>query len=190
MEGHMRRLQTARRTKNQRGQTLPLLALLLVVLILFIGLAIDFGFAYVTKANLSKAVDAAALAGIRSVATQGDTQAKAVAANAFILNYGSPGRDTSASAPIPKLNFVPDDIADDTCPVEAKCLNVDATATINTFFLRILPQWATLNVSAHAQAKRSPVVMSLVLDRSGSMQDNGGWSALPPRGQRLHRLLR
>jgi Mg-chelatase subunit ChlD len=161
-----------RRVKiNERGQTLPLLALLIVVLILFIGLAIDFGFAYVTRANLSKAVDAAALAGIRNVSAQGETPAKAIATNSFNMNYGSPGRDTSA--PTVSLSFVND-------PSGAKFFNVDAVATINTFFIRILPQFTTLNVSAHAQAKRSPLVMSLVLDRSGSMNLNGGSTALPP----------
>ncbi len=173
----MKRLSMARSAKNERGQTLPLFALLLVVLILFVGLAIDFGFAYVTRANLSKAVDAAALAGARSIAPQGDTAAKAIATNAFNMNYGAPGRDSGA--PTLTLNVVPDDIADPTCPPESKCLNVDATATINTFFIKILPQWTTLKVSAHAQGKRGPVIMSLVLDRSGSMNLNGGAGALP-----------
>ena len=174
--------------KYERGQTLPLFAVLLVVLILFVGLAIDFGFAYVTRASLSKAVDAAALAGIRSVLTQGDTPAKSLATNAFNMNYGSIGTNYGSSgrdSAGPKLNIVvvPDDGPDPAgytpCPAEAKCLDIDATATINTFFIRVLPQWATLQVSAHAQAKRSPLVMSVVLDRSGSMTLNGGAGALP-----------
>jgi len=157
---------------NERGQVLPLFALLLVVLILFIGLAIDFGFAYVTRANLSKAVDAAALAGIRSVSAQGETNAKEIALNAFNMNYGSSGRDTNGT-PVPELNFANDETG-------AKFLDVKATATINTFFIRILPQWTTLKVGAHAQAKRSPLVISMVLDKSGSLTINGGDSRLPP----------
>lgn len=155
---------------SERGQTLPLLALLIVVLILFIGLAIDFGFAYVTRANLSKAVDAAALAGIRSVSTQGEAAAATIARNAFNMNYGSSGRDTTT--PTLTFGFVND-------PSGAKLFNVDATATISTFFIKILPQWTTLNVSSHAQATRAPLVMSLVLDKSGSMNKNGGAGALP-----------
>jgi hypothetical protein len=56
---------------------------------------------------------------------------------------------------------------------------VDATAVINTFFIRVLPQWKTLSVSSHAQASRSPLVLALVLDRSGSMSTDGGAGALP-----------
>ena len=49
--------------KQERGQILILCAICLIVLLLFVGLAIDFGLAYVTKARLGKAVDAAALTG-------------------------------------------------------------------------------------------------------------------------------
>ena len=40
--------------KGERGQVLILCAICLVVLLLFVGLAIDFGMAYVTKARLEK----------------------------------------------------------------------------------------------------------------------------------------
>jgi Flp pilus assembly protein TadG len=50
--------------EGERGQILILFAVFLTVLVLFMGLGIDLGFAYITKAQLSKAVDAAALAGM------------------------------------------------------------------------------------------------------------------------------
>ena len=59
-------------------------------------------------------------------------------------------------------------------------VNVNATATINTFFLRILSGFKTLKVSSSAQATRPKLIMSLVLDKSGSMNLNGGAQALPP----------
>ena len=52
--------------KSERGQVLILCAVCLVVLLLFVGLAIDFGMAYVSKASLGKAVDAAALTGAKN----------------------------------------------------------------------------------------------------------------------------
>ena len=58
-------------------------------------------------------------------------------------------------------------------------VNVNATATINTFFLRILSGFKTLKISSNAQATRPKLIMSLVLDRSGSMNLNGGAQALP-----------
>ena len=48
--------------KHSRGQILVLVAILIPVLIIFVGFAVDFGLAYVTKTTLSKSVDAAALA--------------------------------------------------------------------------------------------------------------------------------
>jgi len=46
--------------------------------------------------------------------------------------------------------------------------------------MRILPQFQTFSVSDSAQATRGKLVMSLILDRSGSMNGNGGAAALPP----------
>jgi hypothetical protein len=59
-------------------------------------------------------------------------------------------------------------------------VNVSATATINTFFLRLLSGLQTLQISSGAQATRPKLIMSLVLDKSGSMNKNGGAQALPP----------
>ena len=53
--------------KNERGQIFALIAVLIGVLVLFVGLAIDFGQAYVTKTTLNKAVDAATLAAMRNL---------------------------------------------------------------------------------------------------------------------------
>ncbi len=48
---------------RQRGQILPMVALLAVALIGIVGLAMDVGRVMVAKAELRRAVDAAALAG-------------------------------------------------------------------------------------------------------------------------------
>ena len=61
---------------GESGQILPMFAVFLIVMILFVALAIDLGYAYVSKANLSKAVDAAALKGMLSL---GQGQAGAIA---------------------------------------------------------------------------------------------------------------
>jgi Flp pilus assembly protein TadG len=51
--------------QREGGQTLLMFVLFMVVLFAFVGLAVDLGFAYLTRAQLSKGVDAAALAGMR-----------------------------------------------------------------------------------------------------------------------------
>ena len=159
----------ARIRKSEHGQVLPLFAILLPLIILFVGFGIDLGFAYLTKANLSKAVDAACLTGMRNL-SQGQPQAANIARSAFNVNYGLSGRDTRP--PAVNVNFSAD--ANNNTQ-----LNVNATATINTFFIRILPQWKTMKVSSNAQATRAKLIMSLVLDSSGSMNKNGGGNTLP-----------
>jgi Flp pilus assembly protein TadG len=156
---------------NENGQILLALAILLPILLLFVGLAIDFGFAYVTKTSLSRAVDAAALAGMRNV-NQGQAQAKAIAQSAFNVNYGS-GLNRDTNPPVVNISITTD-------ANNNSVVNVGATATINTFFLRLLSGFNTLNISSNAQATRPKLVMSLVLDKSGSMNRNGGAQALPP----------
>jgi Mg-chelatase subunit ChlD len=144
---------------------------MLPVLLLFVGLGIDFGFAFVTKTTLSKAVDAAALAAMKNL-NQGESQAKAIGQSAFNVNYASAlGRD--ANPPVVNV-VITTDASNNTV------VNVNATATIDTFFLRLLSGSKTMDVGSSAQATRPKLIMSLVLDKSGSMNLNGGAQALPP----------
>ncbi len=139
------------------------------VLIGFVGLGVDLGFAYISRARLSKAVDAACLNGMRNY-YQGIAQASLVASNTFALNYGTCGRDSAP--PSVSINFSKD-------ANNNEILNVSATVAINTFFIRVLPaiggnSWNTLTVGDSAQATRTKVILGLVLDHSGSMDPNGG----------------
>ena len=63
--------------KNQRGQLLIVVALSLVMLGLFVGLALDGGVGYLTRARLQITVDAAALAGARELLFGEDRAIKA-----------------------------------------------------------------------------------------------------------------
>ncbi len=156
--------------RGESGQVLALAAALMVVLMLGIGLAVDLGYAYVTKANLSKALDAAALAGARNI-PQGQTAAGNIAKSVFAANYQSSGRDVSQ--PTASVTWT-------TNPTTGYSqINVSATTNINTFFARVLPQFQTLTVGSSAQSTRANVQMTLVLDRSGSMKKNDGYLALP-----------
>ena len=154
-------------TKDERGQVLVILALLLPVLILFVGLAIDGGMAYITKAKLSKAVDAACLTGMKNL-PQGQSTATSLATHIFNANFG-------ANPPTPTITFPRDTYGD-------QQVTVNATANVNTFFAQRLFQF--WHVSDTATATRGKLLMALILDRSGSMctigtancssGDNGG----------------
>ena len=88
----MKLFSRGRNRKNERGQIVVLLAVSLTISLLFLALAIDVGFAYATKAKLSKAVDAACLTAMRNLA-QGQTAAGTLAVNSFNGNYGSSALD-------------------------------------------------------------------------------------------------
>ncbi len=153
---------------DERGQITLMLAVALTVLLLFMALSVDVGLAYVTKAKLSKAVDAACLTAMRNLA-QGQTTAGNLAVNSFNANYSTSGLD--AVAPSVTVGFAKDSYGN-------TLVNVSATASVRTFFMRLLPQFQTFSVSDSAQATRGKLVMAIILDRSGSMGSDGGGSAL------------
>jgi len=142
----------------------------MVVLIVFIGLGIDLGFAYITKAELSKGVDAAALAGMLNF-SQGTVTAENIAKDTFAANYRQSGRDVNAITP--SITWSND------ASNGNNFIDVSATTQINTFFIRVMPaiggaDFSKLQVSSSAQATRSRVDIELVLDRSGSMNPTTG----------------
>jgi Flp pilus assembly protein TadG len=149
--------------KSDRGQIMVIFALVLPILILFAGLAIDAGICYVTKAKLSTSVDAACLTGMKNL-TLGQTIAGQLATDMFQANFGP-------NPPVPTVTFPFDAYGD-------QQVKVTATANVHTFFIRYLSQWASVPVSALAVSTRGKLDMSIVLDRSGSMQTDGGGAAL------------
>ena len=179
----------AKNKKTARGQVFVMLVLLVPILIVFAGFGIDLGLAYVTKSTLSKAVDAAALTAMKNInlgtgslpncsLTSG---AAAIGLETFNVNFKSV--PSLGATPTPSICFSLDSNNN-------TIVNVSATATINTYFLRavsIIPgittNYDTLSVSAAATAQRNPMIMSLVLDVSYSMESNGGSTALSPAVQ-------
>jgi Flp pilus assembly protein TadG len=162
----MRRLNA---TREESGQILVLFAWWLPLLCLFVGFGIDFGFGFLTKAQLAKACDAAALAAMRNLG-QGQTQATIIGKAEFALN-ANVSSSMYVSAPVPSITYG----SSGGEPV----VNVTASAQIHTFFIG-LAGFHTLTIADSSQATRPPIILSLVLDKSGSMNDNGGSTALPP----------
>jgi Flp pilus assembly protein TadG len=155
---------------GESGQTLILFTFFMIVLILFVGLGVDLGFAYITRARLSKAVDAACLTGVRAYNSSDEQGALNLAESVFRANYGTSGRDILPIAdPIIKFGKANNNLT----------LDVSGTRTISTFFIRVLPTWSTLTVGSSAQATRPNLRMTLVLDTSGSMDPKRG---PPPEG--------
>ncbi len=140
--------------KRDEGQLIAAFSALFLSVALFAGLALDAGLLYVAKTRLRNAVDSACLTAVKNL-WQGQGPAATVATNVFNLNFGN-------NPPVPSVTFPTDAYGN-------QQVEVSATANINTFFIGLIPRWKTVPVSAHAVATRGDLVMSIVLDRSGSM---------------------
>ncbi len=152
-------------SKNQKneskGQVLVLVALIFLVLVAFIGLAIDVGMVFVNYANLRRGVDAAALA----------------AATKYRLNVTEADMIKIAEEYL-RLNGVDDATATVTtcdsevglCPSgeDRKLVHVIASATVQTNFISVLG-FDTIDVTAEAVSEAASIDVILVLDTSESM---------------------
>jgi Flp pilus assembly protein TadG len=148
---------------SEKGFALVYLAATLTGLLLFAGLAVDTGRAWVVKAQLSKAVDAAALGAARNLGG-GDPQGQAT--KIFRANFpaGFMGTDPLVD-PTTGAGF----FAMTTDNVTAKTvITVTASADVPTTFMK-LGNFQSVGVGALGQATRRMVDLSLVLDVSSSI---------------------
>lgn len=148
--------QARRLLRDERGSIVALVAISLVVLLGMGGLALDSGWAYIRKAQLSRAVDAGALAAARTLRTGRDEarqQALAVAvANGVPLGTG--GIDYT-------LQFGNNGRGEET-------VSMTASRPVPTLLMRVLG-FDLVRVRSAAVAAVKPVDLVLVLDQSGSL---------------------
>jgi Flp pilus assembly protein TadG len=149
--------------RSERGVALAYTAVLLTVLLIFTGLAVDSGRAYVVKAQLSKAVDGAALAAARSL-NSGNPRQEAV--DIFRANFpGGYMGTTSVTDPTSDPGF----FTLTTDPATGvNVVRVTASTVMPTSFIK-LAQFNQVTVSATGEATRRMVDLSLVLDVSSSI---------------------
>ncbi len=155
---------------SEKGVALIHMAVTLTLLLLFAGLAADSGRAYVVKAQLSKAVDGAALGAARNL-NNGDPRGEA--GRIFNANF-PPGfmGSTSVTDPATDPNFF------DLQTISATGINVvtvTATAVMPTSFMK-LGGYNTVTVVSSGEATRRLVDLSLVVDVSGSI--GADWPAV------------
>ena len=150
--------QPGRKRRGEKGQTIVIIAFASIALFAMIGLAIDAGRLYVTRAELSRSVDAAALSGILEFngTTDGLANGEAKAEDYFYENEGV-GNTT--------LSIVSDGAENE--------MTVDATKTVELIFMRVLGI-ETATVSAHAKAGFGTQFLDavMVLDTTPSMAGN------------------
>ena len=158
-------------------------SVMLAVLLIFTGLAVDSGRAYVVKAQLSKAVDGAALAAARSL-NSGDPKGEAV--RIFKANFptgyfgtltatdptADPGFFTSTVDPATGVNTV----------------TVNATTTLPTTFMQLGQHQRSPGRERSARRRAAWSTSSLVLDVSSSIGSQV--DRRPRRDARVRRLVR
>jgi len=156
--------------RSERGVALAYTAVLLVVLLIFTGLAVDSGRAYVVKAQLTKAVDGAALAAARAL-NSGSPRQEAI--DIFRANYpGGFMGTTWVTDPTSDPAF----FALTTDPVTGvNVVRVTASTIMPTSFMR-LANFQQVTVNATGEATRRMVDLSLVLDVSSSIGSQ--WSTV------------
>ncbi|MDX9952998.1 MAG: VWA domain-containing protein [Anaerolineae bacterium] len=170
-------------TKHERGGVLLLLALSLIVLIGLLALAIDIGVGYAARRKVQNAVDAGALAAAVKLADhESDSVIYAVIeqytiveneAHTFEAFYiAEPGGPVLAT------------VGEGAIPLSATGIRINATLTTPTYFAQLLG-FDTLTVEASGGGGFGKADIMLVLDRSGSMDDDScSWQPYPPTGGR------
>lgn len=145
--------------QERRGATAVFVAVAIIPLVAFVGLAVDTTRGYLVKSRLNQALDAAALAGGRvfSEATRDDDIRMYFAAN---FPAGYLGATTT-----------PVQIAADN---SAKTITVSAEATLPTTFMHLL-DFNNYKVASSSQVKieAQNLELSVVLDITGSMGTSG-----------------
>ncbi|MDJ0942143.1 MAG: pilus assembly protein TadG-related protein [Kiloniellales bacterium] len=144
--------------QNEEGTAIVLLGFAVFVLVGAAGLAFDAGRGYMLNARLSQAVDAAALAGGRSLSIGSGGDYKAVIKKYFKANLPDGYMGAEIPDPIIELKGDGDEI------------EVVATATVPTTLMRVLGS-KSMKIDARAVVHRAVkgLEVALVLDNSGSM---------------------
>jgi hypothetical protein len=159
-----------RRARRDRGTVLVFLAVAMVTILVGAGLAIDLGRGYVLKAQVSRAVDAAALAAARSLRSGEDIAVER--GTAIAAANGLQGGFGQAT-----LDFVFGTTEDGELTVTA-----EGAMRIPTLLMKLIGQ-DVVGARSRAVTVVPPIDLVLVLDQSGSLSEAGAWDDLQDAAQ-------
>jgi hypothetical protein len=149
--------------KDTKGNTLAIFAAALVPLVVVIGSGLDLSFAYMAKAKLQNACDAAALAGRQSMDGNSWTTANETEARKF-FDFNFPDGTLGAQSLAFDIDQDPND--------NSQIIGI-ASAAIPTSLMHIFG-FDTIDIQANCDAKRDlgHNDVMLVLDTTGSMTNS------------------
>jgi Flp pilus assembly protein TadG len=150
------RLRASSKHSRERGSVMIMFTLMLPVIIMLVGLAVDRTMVFIVESRLSSAVDGAALGAGRLLGTPANTTEIAQE----FLNANFPSGYWGSYNLTPTITS--------TTNIALHTITVSANVTVPLLFLRVFNQPTTV-VGATAQATRQDARIILVLDRSGSM---------------------
>ncbi len=157
--------------RDERGQVLPLIVILLATVLLgMAALVVDVGHVMSVKRNLQASVDAAALAGAQQL-PNGSAAAAAAQVYGPSVSTGAKNGVAGAGTPTITTGCL---TTDATCVASRPdALNVKASASVSMSFAKVLGI-GSINVDASSTAARTevskPMDIALVIDHTGSMQ--------------------
>ncbi|WHO40652.1 pilus assembly protein TadG-related protein [Sphingobium sp. AP49] len=149
--------------RNQAGNTLAMVAAAILPLAGLIGGGVDMSRAYMVRARLQQACDAAALAGRRAMTTASMTDSDKTEAKKF-FDFNFPQNTFGAADFTPTIQSKPG---------ETTTVQVSAATTIPTTIMRIFGvQTLALSVNCDSRFDIGNTDVMLVLDTTGSMKDS------------------
>lgn len=171
-----------KRTNSESGQSLIYVALVMVVMIGFIGLAVDVGTLMVAKRELVRLSDAAALAGASALTappsvSDAERQSRAIdRVNEYIrLNGFDPTPSTgniTVTISFPSFST-------------RKMVEVTSSRRVPLSFMRLFGFYSSVVSSGTRQGESVPVDIVLVLDVSGSQFLGNHWLGSDSKPQAL-----
>jgi hypothetical protein len=127
--------------ESAEGQALVITALLLVVLLLFVGLGVDVGNLMARRAKLQSAVDASALSAAQMLVSDAQSTPRQKAEQMMVANG------------VPLTSLAQTLTVDEYAALFQ--VHIAAVQRVDTYFMRLLPGFETVNISAQATADLS-----------------------------------
>ncbi|HID54461.1 MAG TPA: hypothetical protein EYP41_20785, partial [Anaerolineae bacterium] len=133
---------------REKGQSIVLIALALVGLLAFAGLAIDVGFIFARGSQLQAAIDAAALAGVTELTAGIDPNTLAIAKTTSGQFLNANGMPISVTQSLDNTDYVYATVT----PLGIINYSITATWPVETFFMRAIGLRDNVNLTRSATA--------------------------------------